>query len=95
MRSRRFVLLFPAVIDLIANALPGIGLLLTRQPFVDIGQYHCGLAGYTAQDMVTHVGCVVMVIRPMPSYIFAFVMLLLLPMSGGGSRLRVGRHWGP
>ncbi len=87
---------FPApVIDLIANALPWtLGLLLTTTAISWIlGNIIGGLAGYyTRRTWSRMLDAVVMVIRPMPYYIFAFVLLLLFayvwrwfPVTGGAS----------
>jgi len=87
---------FPAhVNDLIATAAPWtLGLLLTTTAFSWIfGNILGGLAGYYSRRRWSRsLDAVAMVIRPMPYYVFAFVMLLLLawvvrlfPVSGGAS----------
>ncbi len=87
---------FPArVSDLIATAAPWtLGLLLTTTAISWIlGNIIGGLAGYYRRKSWSRiVDAVGMVIRPLPYYIFAFVLLLLLawvvrwfPVSGGAS----------
>ncbi|MBZ0291431.1 MAG: ABC transporter permease [Anaerolineae bacterium] len=87
---------FPArVNDLIANALPWtLGLLLTTTAFAWIfGNITGGLAGYYSRKPWSRgLDAVAMVIRPLPYYVFAFVLLLLFayvvrwfPVSGGAS----------
>jgi peptide/nickel transport system permease protein len=87
---------FPApVSQLIANALPWTsGLLLTTTAISWIlGNIIGGLAGYyTRRSWSRTLDAVAMVIRPLPYYIFAFVLLLLFayvwrwfPITGGAS----------
>ena len=87
---------FPArVNDLIATAAPWtLGLLLTSTAISWIlGNIIGGLAGYyTRRNWSRALDAVAMVIRPMPYYIFAFVLLLLFayvwrwfPITGGAS----------
>lgn len=87
---------FPArVTDLIANALPWtLGLLLTTTAISWIlGNIVGGLAGYyTRRSWSRTLDAAAMVIRPMPYYIFSFVLLLLFayikrwfPVTGGAS----------
>jgi peptide/nickel transport system permease protein len=87
---------FPSrVNDLIATAAPWtLGLLLTTTAFSWIlGNILGGLAGYyTRKSWSRTLDAVAMVIRPMPYYIFAFILLLLLayavrwfPLAGGAS----------
>ncbi len=87
---------FPApVTDLISTALPWtLGLLLTTTAISwIIGNIIGGLAGYyTRRSWSRALDAVAMVIRPMPYYIFAFVLLLLFayvyrwfPVTGGAS----------
>lgn len=87
---------FPApVIDLVSNALPWtLGLLLTTTAISWIlGNIIGGLAGYYTRTNWSRVmDAVAMVIRPMPYYIFSFVLLLLFayvwrwfPVTGGAS----------
>ena len=87
---------FPApVIDLIANALPWtLGLLLTTTAISWIlGNILGGLAGYyTRKGWSRVLDAIAMVIRPMPYYVFSFVLLLLFayvwrwfPVTGGAS----------
>lgn len=87
---------FPArVSDLIANAMPWtLGLLLTTTAISwVVGNIIGGLAGYyTRKGWSRALDAVAMVIRPLPYYIFAFALLLLLagfmrwfPITGGSS----------
>lgn len=87
---------FPApVSDLIATALPWtLGLLLTTTAISWIfGNIIGGLAGYyTRKSWSRTLDAVAMLIRPMPYYVFAFVLLLLFayvwrwfPVTGGAS----------
>jgi peptide/nickel transport system permease protein len=87
---------FPArVNDLIATSAPWtLGLLLTTTAFSWIlGNILGGLAGYyTRKSWSRTLDAIAMVIRPMPYYIFAFILLLLLayavrwfPLTGGAS----------
>ncbi len=87
---------FPSpVTDLIATALPWtLGLLMTTTAISWIlGNIVGGLAGYyTRRSWSRVLDAVAMVIRPMPYYIFAFVLLLLFayvvrwfPITGGAS----------
>jgi peptide/nickel transport system permease protein len=87
---------FPTpVSDLIATALPWtLGLLLTTTAISWIlGNIIGGLAGYyTRRSWSRSLDAVAMVIRPMPYYIFSFVLLLLFayvkrwfPVTGGAS----------
>ncbi len=87
---------FPArVSDLIATAAPWtLGLLLTTTAISWIfGNIIGGLAGYyTRKRWSRSLDTVAMVIRPLPYYIFAFALLLLLayvvrwfPITGGAS----------
>jgi peptide/nickel transport system permease protein len=87
---------FPApVTDLISTALPWtLGLLLTTTAISWIlGNIIGGLAGYYSRRSWSRaLDSVAMVIRPMPYYIFAFVLLLLFayvyrwfPVTGGAS----------
>jgi peptide/nickel transport system permease protein len=87
---------FPApVTDLISTALPWtLGLLLTTTAISWIfGNIIGGLAGYyTRRSWSRTLDAVAMVIRPMPYYIFAFILLLLFayvwrwfPVTGGAS----------
>lgn len=87
---------FPArVSDLIANAAPWtLGLLLTTTAISWIsGNIIGGLAGYFSRRRWSRgLDAAAMVIRPLPYYIFAFVLLMLLawgvrwfPVSGGAS----------
>jgi peptide/nickel transport system permease protein len=87
---------FPArVNELIANALPWtLGLLLVSTALSWIfGNVIGGLAGYFTRRRWSHgLDMIAMVIRPLPYYIFAFVLLLLFayivrwfPVSGGAS----------
>ncbi len=87
---------FPApVTQLIANALPWtLGLLLTTTIISWIlGNIIGGLAGYyTRRNWSRLLDAVAMVIRPLPYYIFAFMLLLLFayvwrwfPVTGGAS----------
>ena len=87
---------FPApVTDLISTALPWtLGLLLTTTAISwIIGNIIGGLAGYYSRRSWSRaLDAVAMVIRPMPYYIFAFVLLLLFayvyrwfPVTGGAS----------
>jgi peptide/nickel transport system permease protein len=87
---------FPArVNDLIATAAPWtLGLLLTTTAFSWIfGNIAGGLAGYYSRRRWSRsLDAVAMVIRPLPYYVFAFALLLLLayvvrwfPLSGGAS----------
>jgi peptide/nickel transport system permease protein len=87
---------FPAhVNDLIATAAPWtLGLLLTTTVFSWIfGNIIGGLAGYFSRRRWSRsLDAAAMVIRPLPYYVFAFVMLMLLawvvrwfPVSGGAS----------
>jgi peptide/nickel transport system permease protein len=87
---------FPApVSDLIARALPWtLGLLLTTTAISWIfGNIIGGLAGYyTRRSWSRALDAIAMVIRPMPYYIFSFVLLLLFayvwrwfPVTGGAS----------
>ncbi|MBI5957598.1 MAG: ABC transporter permease [Chloroflexi bacterium] len=87
---------FPApVSDLIATALPWtLGLLLTTTAISWVfGNIIGGLAGYyTRRSWSRTLDAVAMVIRPMPYYIFSFVLLLLFtyvwrwfPVTGGAS----------
>ena len=87
---------FPArVNDLIATAAPWtLGLLLTTTVFSWIfGNITGGLAGYYSRRRWSRgLDAVAMIVRPLPYYVFAFAMLLLLayvvrwfPISGGAS----------
>lgn len=87
---------FPArVSDLIANAAPWtLGLLLTTLAISWIsGNIIGGLAGYFSRRRWSRtLDAAAMVIRPLPYYIFAFVLLMLFawvvrwfPVSGGAS----------
>ena len=87
---------FPArVNDLIANAMPWtLGLLLTTTAISWIfGNIIGGIAGYyTRKRWSRGLDTLAMVIRPLPYYIFAFMLLLLFayvvrwfPVSGGAS----------
>ncbi len=87
---------YPArVNDLIANAAPWtLGLLLTTTAISWIlGNILGGLAGYyTRKNWSRTLDAIAMVIRPMPYYIFAFMLLLLFayavrwfPLTGGAS----------
>ncbi|HEX2908909.1 MAG TPA: ABC transporter permease [Phototrophicaceae bacterium] len=87
---------FPApVSQLIATALPWtLGLLLTTTAISWIlGNIIGGLAGYYARKNWSRIlDAVAMVVRPLPYYIFAFALLLLLayvvrwfPITGGAS----------
>ena len=87
---------FPArVNDLIANALPWtLGLLLTSTAFSWIlGNITGGLAGYyTRRGWSRTLDAFAMVVRPLPYYVFAFVLLLMFayvvrwfPITGGAS----------
>jgi peptide/nickel transport system permease protein len=87
---------FPArVNDLIANALPWtLGLLLTTTAISWIfGNIIGGVAGYyTRKRWSRGLDTLAMVIRPLPYYIFAFMLLLMFayvvrwfPVSGGAS----------
>jgi peptide/nickel transport system permease protein len=87
---------FPARVNqLIANALPWtLGLLLTTTTISWIlGNVIGGLAGYYSRKGWSRtLDAVAMVIRPLPYYIFAFTLLLLLtyvvrwfPITGGAS----------
>jgi peptide/nickel transport system permease protein len=87
---------FPApVSQLIGNALPWtLGLLLTTTAISwTLGNIVGGLAGYYTRKPWSRVlDAFTMVIRPMPYYIFAFALLLLLayvvrwfPITGGAS----------
>ncbi len=87
---------FPApVTKLISTALPWtLGLLVTTTAISWImGNIIGGLAGYyTRKNWSRTLDAVAMVIRPMPYYIFAFVLLLLFayvwrwfPVTGGAS----------
>ena len=87
---------FPAHVgDLIANAAPWtLVLLLTTTAFNWIfGNILGGLAGYYSRRRWSRsLDVVAMVIRPLPYYVFAFMLLLLLayvvrlfPISGGAS----------
>jgi len=87
---------YPAhVNNLIATAAPWtLGLLLTTTAISWIaGNIIGGLAGYYTRRKWSHtLDAVAMVIRPMPYYIFAFALLLLLayvvrwfPLTGGAS----------
>jgi peptide/nickel transport system permease protein len=87
---------FPApVSELIANALPWtLGLLLTTTIISwTAGNIIGGLAGYYTRRRWSRVlDAVAMVVRPLPYYVFAFVLLLLFayvvrwfPISGGAS----------
>ncbi len=87
---------FPSrVSDLIAVAAPWtLGLLLTSTAFSWIfGNIIGGLAGYfSRRHWSRSLDAVAMVIRPLPYYVFAFVLLLLFayvvrwfPISGGAS----------
>jgi peptide/nickel transport system permease protein len=87
---------FPArVNDLIATAAPWtLGLLLTTTALSWIfGNITGGLAGYYSRRRWSRsLDAVAMVVRPLPYYVFAFAMLLLLayvvrwfPISGGAS----------
>jgi peptide/nickel transport system permease protein len=83
------------VSDLIATAAPWtLGLLLTSTAFSWIvGNIIGGLAGYyTRKRWSRTLDAVAMVIRPLPYYVFAFVLLLLFayvvrwfPITGGAS----------
>ena len=87
---------FPARVNhLIATALPWtLGLLLTTT-FISwiVGNIIGGLAGYYSRKRWSRaLDAAVMVIRPLPYYIFAFALLLLLayvvrwfPITGGAS----------
>jgi len=85
---------FPARVNqLIATALPWtLGLLLTTTAITwTLGNIIGGLAGYYSRKGWSRIlDAVAMVIRPLPYYIFAFILLLLLayvvrwfPISGG------------
>lgn len=87
---------FPArVNDLIAVALPWtLGLLLTSTAFSWIlGNITGGLAGYYSRKSWSRIlDAAAMVVRPLPYYVFAFVLLLLFayvvrwfPITGGAS----------
>lgn len=87
---------FPArVNDLVANAAPWtLGLLITTTAFSwTFGNVIGGLAGYYSRRRWSRgLDAVAMVIRPLPYYVFAFLLLLLLtyivrwfPISGGTS----------
>ncbi len=87
---------FPARVNqIIANALPWtLGLLLTSTAISWIfGNMIGGLAGYfTRKRWSKTLDAMAMVVRPMPYYIFAFVLLLLFaysvrwfPVTGGAS----------
>ena len=87
---------FPArVNDLIANALPWtLGLLLISTAFSWIfGNITGGLAGYYARKGWSRtLDAFAMVVRPLPYYVFAFILLLMFayvvrwfPISGGAS----------
>jgi peptide/nickel transport system permease protein len=87
---------FPArVNDLIAVALPWtLGLLLTSTAFSWIlGNITGGLAGYYSRKGWSRIlDAAAMVVRPLPYYVFAFVLLLLFayvvrwfPITGGAS----------
>jgi peptide/nickel transport system permease protein len=87
---------FPApVTDLIATAMPWtLGLLLTTTAISWIlGNIVGGLAGYyTRKRWSQALDVVAMVIRPMPYYVFSFVLLILFayvkrwfPVTGGAS----------
>lgn len=87
---------FPTRVNqLIGNALPWtLGLLLTSTAFSWIlGNTIGGLAGYfTRKRWSKGLDAVAMVIRPMPYYIFSFILLLLFtyvwrwfPVTGGAS----------
>lgn len=87
---------FPAPVNqLIGNALPWtLGLLLTTTAISwTLGNIIGGLAGYyTRKPWSRLLDAFTMVIRPMPYYIFAFALLLLLayvvrwfPITGGAS----------
>lgn len=87
---------FPArVNDLIANALPWtLGLLLTTTAISwTLGNFIGGLAGYYTRKRWSRVlDAVAMVVRPLPYYVFAFILLLLFayvirwfPITGGAS----------
>jgi peptide/nickel transport system permease protein len=88
---------FPTRVNqLIATALPWtLGLLLTTTAITTIfGNIIGGLAGYYARKGWSRtLDAVAMVVRPLPYYIFAFTLLLLLaglvvrwfPVSGGAS----------
>jgi len=87
---------FPTRVNqLIATALPWtLGLLLTSTAFSwIIGNIIGGLAGYYSRKVWSRtLDAVAMVIRPLPYYIFAFALLLLLayvvrwfPITGGSS----------
>ncbi len=87
---------FPTRVNqLIATALPWtLGLLLTSTAFSwIIGNILGGLAGYYSRKAWSRtLDAVAMVIRPLPYYIFAFALLLLLayvvrwfPITGGAS----------
>jgi peptide/nickel transport system permease protein len=87
---------FPApVTELVSNALPWtLGLLLTTTAISWIlGNIIGGVAGYyTRKRWSRGLDIVAMIIRPMPYYIFAFVLLLLFayvwrwfPVTGGAS----------
>jgi peptide/nickel transport system permease protein len=87
---------FPTRVNqLIANALPWtLGLLLTTTAISWIsGNIIGGLAGYYARKGWSRtLDAVAMVVRPLPYYIFAFALLLLLawvvrlfPVTGGSS----------
>ncbi|NWG21177.1 MAG: ABC transporter permease [Chloroflexi bacterium] len=87
---------FPArVSDLIANAMPWtLGLLLTTTAISwVVGNIIGGLAGYyTRKGWSRTLDAIAMVVRPLPYYIFAFALLLLLagfmrwfPITGGAS----------
>jgi peptide/nickel transport system permease protein len=87
---------FPArVNDLIANALPWtLGLLLTTTAISwTLGNIIGGLAGYYTRRRWSRVlDTVAMVVRPLPYYVFAFILLLLFsyvvrwfPITGGAS----------
>lgn len=87
---------FPARVNqLIGNALPwSLGLLLTTTVLSWIlGNIIGGLAGYYSRKGWSRIlDAVAMVVRPLPYYIFAFVLLLLFayvvrwfPITGGAS----------
>jgi len=87
---------FPApVTDLVSNALPWtLGLLLTTTAISWIlGNIVGGIAGYyTRRSWSRTLDAIAMVIRPLPYYIFAFMLLLLFayhwrwfPVTGGAS----------
>jgi peptide/nickel transport system permease protein len=87
---------FPTRVNqLIATAMPWtLGLLLTTTAITTIfGNIIGGLAGhYTRKGWSRTLDAIVMVIRPLPYYVFAFALLLLLayvvrwfPITGGAS----------